>query len=160
MVHTRQRVRKVYSVHIDNNDPRPPVPAQHARFRPFPTTHHIKTLHKVFESAPVDTSPSAAPVIAYCNGGVASTVALFLLFQLRQLRQGGQDGDGGTAAAAAANAAATAATVPATSSSSGEDDHYDEGFDGGAWGGGTGSWSNYDGSWNEWGNDESTPVER
>lgn len=46
---------------------------------------------KVFESAPVDTSPSAAPVIAYCNGGVASTVALFLLFQLRHL--GGRSSD-------------------------------------------------------------------
>jgi len=58
-------------------------------------------------------------VIAYCNGGVASTVALFLLFQLRQLE------------------VATA-------------EH----------GAGYGSWANYDGSWNEWGNDESAPVER
>lgn len=41
----------------------------------------------------MDTSPSAAPIIAYCNGGVASTVALFLLFQLRELR-----GDGAAAA--------------------------------------------------------------
>ena len=72
----------------------------------------------MFESAPVDTSPSAAPVIAYCNGGVASTVALFLLFQLRQL--GGKAGEAGA---------------------------------------GGGSWANYDGSWNEWGNDESAPVE-
>lgn len=30
----------------------------------------------------MDTSASAPPVIAYCNGGVASTVALFGLFQL------------------------------------------------------------------------------
>lgn len=66
----------------------------------------------------MDTSPSAAPVIAYCNGGVASTVALFLMFQLRQL---------GIAT----------------------DEH----------GTGDGSWANYDGSWNEWGNNESAPVE-
>ncbi|CAN0555369.1 unnamed protein product [Ectocarpus sp. 12 AP-2014] len=49
----------------------------------------LEGITEVFESAAVDTSPSAAPVIAYCNGGVASTVALFLLFQLRELRGGG-----------------------------------------------------------------------
>lgn len=93
---------------------------------------------KVFESAPLDTSPSAAPVIAYCNGGVASTVALFLLFQLRHL--GRSTGD----AAAAASA------------EDGEGGRGDGGggvFEGGAW-------ANYDGSWNEWGNDDSAPVER
>lgn len=63
-----------------------------ARFRDF-----LAATDKVFESALVDTSPSAAPVIAYCNGGVASTVALFLLFQLRQLgvaTEGYGTGDG------------------------------------------------------------------
>lgn len=82
----------------------------------------------------MDTSPSAAPVIAYCNGGVASTVALFLLFQLRNLA--GNNGDS-TATAFAKDT---------------------EGGDGSALE--CGAWANYDGSWNEWGNDESAPVER
>ncbi|CAM9639914.1 unnamed protein product [Ectocarpus fasciculatus] len=56
----------------------------------------LEGITEVFESAAVDTSPSAAPIIAYCNGGVASTVALFLLFQLRELRG---SGDGAAAAA-------------------------------------------------------------
>ncbi|CAM9286159.1 unnamed protein product, partial [Pylaiella littoralis] len=67
------------------------------KFRVFKDLEGIK---QVFESALVDTSPSAAPVIAYCNGGVASTVVLFLLFQLRQLTRGGggrdRGGGGGT----------------------------------------------------------------
>ena len=45
----------------------------------------------------MDVSPSAPPAIAYCNGGVASTVALFLLFQLRRQGQGrAADTDGST----------------------------------------------------------------
>lgn len=89
----------------------------------------------MFETAPVDTSPAAAPVIAYCNGGVASTVALFLLFQLRQL--GRRDGDG-------------RAALPGKGVEGGGGDNVFE----------EGAWSNYDGSWNEWGNDESASVER
>ncbi|CAB1107905.1 unnamed protein product [Ectocarpus sp. CCAP 1310/34] len=61
----------------------------------------LEGITEVFESAAVDTSPSAAPIIAYCNGGVASTVVLFLLFQLRELRgdgaataSSGSDSDG------------------------------------------------------------------
>ena len=45
----------------------------------------------------MDVSPSAPPAIAYCNGGVASTVALFLLVQLRRQGQGRAAGtDGAT----------------------------------------------------------------
>lgn len=57
----------------------------------------------------MDLSPSAPPVIAYCNGGVASTVALFLLFQLQQQQQQGRgagtDGaiDGATDSGVGAN---------------------------------------------------------
>ncbi|CAM9933902.1 unnamed protein product, partial [Hapterophycus canaliculatus] len=99
-------------------------------------------IKEVFNSAPVDTSPSAAPIIAYCNGGVASTVALFLLFQLRQLeKQGGSGGgDGGNE----------------TDAGGGGDEVEREN---GGVGFGVGSWANYDGSWNEWGNDESAPIE-
>lgn len=50
----------------------------------------------MFESAAVDVSPSAPPAIAYCNGGVASTVALFLLCQLRWQGQGGGTGTDGS----------------------------------------------------------------
>ena len=84
----------------------------------------------------MDTSSSAAPVIAYCNGGVASTVALFLLFQLRHRNLGGRSSEGSPAASAKAA----------------------EGGGGSALEGG--AWANYDGSWNEWGNDDSAPVER
>eukprot|EP00903_Cladosiphon_okamuranus_P010561 g9987.t1 len=104
-------------------------------FRVFKDLDGIK---EVFESAAVDTSPSAAPVIAYCNGGVASTVALFLLFQLRHL--GGNNGG---------------------SREAGSDNSRSGGRGGGS--GGffeRGAWANYDGSWNEWGNDDSAPVER
>eukprot|EP00752_Nemacystus_decipiens_P003376 g3123.t1 len=96
----------------------------------FRVLKDINGIKEVFESASVDTSPSAAPVIAYCNGGVASTVPLFLLFQLRNL--GASNGDG---------------TVDASNKD------VDGDLDGG-------TWANYDGSWNEWGNDESAPVER
>ncbi|CAM9922641.1 unnamed protein product [Ascophyllum nodosum] len=44
----------------------------------------LADIEKVFHSANVDTSASAPPVIAYCNGGVASTLVLFLLYQLHQ----------------------------------------------------------------------------
>lgn len=81
-------------------------------------------------------------MIAYCNGGVASTVPLFLLFQLQQQQEGPrekgsaiQDDDGQDSAAA--------------------DSRIDRDGNGNSW-----QWANYDGSWNEWGNDESAPVER
>ena len=53
-------------------------------YHPFPSPPPPKKTHKVFHSANVDTSASAPPVIAYCNGGVASTLVLFLLYQLHQ----------------------------------------------------------------------------
>lgn len=56
-----------------------PLPLR-CRFRPSASPE----TRKIFHSANVDTSTSAPPVIAYCNGGVASTVVLFLLYQLHQ----------------------------------------------------------------------------
>ncbi|KAG5189876.1 thiosulfate sulfurtransferase [Tribonema minus] len=56
---------------------------------PYKTLKPLAGLREVLQSAGVDTSQPAA---AYCNGGVASTVAMFALYQLGNARVTNYDG--------------------------------------------------------------------